>query len=192
MVSPALATVTVAAVDRLHGAGASQLLGVELLARDDVVGEDLGQVALGVGQQAVEGGLVDLGEGVVGRGEDRERAGAVERVDQVGGLRPRRPASTAPGCSTRRWPPGPGPCRRSCRRRRPGRRRSRGRRARPSRWPPAPSFIAAVVGAIVVGRRRGGGVAVVAAARRGEQGEAGGEADDHGAGSCHGHVVSPC
>jgi len=37
-------------------------------------------------QQGVQRGFGDLGEGFVGGGEHGERAGALERVDQAGGL----------------------------------------------------------------------------------------------------------
>ena len=85
MVSPASAISTVAALDGRLGAGVGQLLGVEALPGDHVVGQDLGEGARRVGQDAAQGGRRDLGEGVVGRGEDGERALAVERVAQAGG-----------------------------------------------------------------------------------------------------------
>src|SRR5690606_36172884 len=65
------------------GVGAADLVRAEL-ALDDVVGEDLGQHRL-VGEQVVQGLLVDLGERVVGGGEDGDRLGLVEGGAQVGG-----------------------------------------------------------------------------------------------------------
>lgn len=49
---------------------------------DDVVGEDGGELGL-VGQDGVEGGGVDLPEGLVRGGEDREGTGALQGVDQA-------------------------------------------------------------------------------------------------------------
>src|SRR5690606_7695050 len=50
---------------------------------DDVVREDLGQGLL-VGEQGLQVSLGDLGERLVGRGEDRQCLGRVQGVDQVG------------------------------------------------------------------------------------------------------------
>lgn len=47
-----------------------------------MVGEDGGELGL-VGQDGVEGGGVDLAEGLVRGGEDREGTGALEGVDQA-------------------------------------------------------------------------------------------------------------
>ena len=75
--------------DRLaqDGVGRGQLGGVggHDLAGDDVVEQDvleLGRVL----EQAFDRAGGQLGEGLVGGGEDGERAGALERVDQAGGL----------------------------------------------------------------------------------------------------------
>ena len=62
---------------------ARQVLLRQLLARDDVEPEHLGQQAGGVGHRRVERGRVERGEGAVGGGEDREGLGRVERVDQA-------------------------------------------------------------------------------------------------------------
>ena len=54
------------------------------LARDDVVGEHLGEQALGVGHRGVHRRLGERGEGVVDRREDGQLGGAVEGVDETG------------------------------------------------------------------------------------------------------------
>jgi hypothetical protein len=65
-----------------------------------VVGQHGGQLGL-VLQQRVEVRLRDLGEGRVGRREDGERAGALERVDQAGGLQRRGQRVELPGADGR-------------------------------------------------------------------------------------------
>jgi len=50
--------------------------------RDDVVGEDGGELGL-VGQDGLQGGGVDLSEGLVRGGEHREGTGALQGVDQA-------------------------------------------------------------------------------------------------------------
>ncbi len=53
-------------------------------ARDDVVGEDGREQTLGVSQGLGQGGLVHRRERAVGRGEDRDVLGRVERVAETG------------------------------------------------------------------------------------------------------------
>jgi len=62
-----------------------QLGAGKFLTGDDVQCQDRRQ-QVGVGEDGVEVGRRDGGEGVVGRGEDRERTIAVQRVDQSGGV----------------------------------------------------------------------------------------------------------
>ena len=63
-----------------------EVLGVQG-ARDHVVGEDVDELRLVLGlEQVGDHPGRERGKGLVGRGEDGERAGAVERVDQVAGL----------------------------------------------------------------------------------------------------------
>ena len=81
------------ALNGLEGGFAAALLdhGCELFgadaAGDDVVGEDLveGVFVLRL-DEGVDGAGGEFGEGVVGGREDGEGAGAVERVDEAGGL----------------------------------------------------------------------------------------------------------
>src|SRR5690606_13061659 len=73
------------AVHGLDLTGRSEAVGIEGLAGDDVVGEDAGEEVL-VGEDGVEVGGRDGGEGVVGGGEDGEGSVAVEGVDEAGGL----------------------------------------------------------------------------------------------------------
>ena len=64
-------------------AGRCQVGCLEALAGDHVVREDVGQHVL-VGEHGLEIRLRDRSEGVVGRGEDRERTFAVQRVGEPG------------------------------------------------------------------------------------------------------------
>ena len=73
----------------LHGLGVLHLddVGGHDLAGYHVVGEDGGQLGLVLGlQQILDGALRQLGERLVGRREHRERARALQRLDQAGRL----------------------------------------------------------------------------------------------------------
>ena len=75
------------ALDGLDLLGLAREVGGHDLAGDDVVGQDLRQLGLVLGlQQGVERAGRQAGEGGVGRREDGERARALERLDQAGGL----------------------------------------------------------------------------------------------------------
>ena len=75
-----------ATVDGRDGSGLDEIVGAHLLTGDDVVGEDLGEVTLRVSEKLVDGGLVDLAESIIGWGEDRERSGRVQRVNETSSL----------------------------------------------------------------------------------------------------------
>jgi hypothetical protein len=69
-------------VERLDGAALGNL-GSGELAVGDVVEQDRAQLLL-VARERVERRLRDLGEGLVGRGEDRERPSALQRLGEPG------------------------------------------------------------------------------------------------------------
>jgi len=60
-------------------------IGGHYLARNDVVGENLGQLG-NVAEQALNRASRELGKSLVGRGEDGEGASTLERVDQASSL----------------------------------------------------------------------------------------------------------
>ena len=199
------------AVDRGHRIHLGEVRARQLLTGDDVQRQDRRQQFL-VGEDRIQVGRRDGGEGVVGRGEDRERTVAVQRVDESGfghgGHEGRQPglfdAAVAAGSSVMpAKEPSP----------------SAGTARTTGRWAPAsapsPSVdigASEVIGASVVGRRSsvaigarspselrsggcvgGRGVVGVAPAGGGDEGERGARCHQFdGSSTVLHHLDSPC